>query len=222
MNTVPHTQLSAARAAFACFAAFPLIVAVLHVLQAGQYHPLSQAVSELALGRGGWLMAIAFCSLGTGTLLLAVTLRRLDPQPRLAPWLIAIAALLSYGSAFIHADGSGPTTTHGQIHPGLGVATFILMITSMFSLVRPFRRNPHWRPLATPTLIWALTAVATFFLIPLGGSQYFGLSQKIFLTVILSWALTITLRASRLGSAENSQQPNRHLPLEAERGAATN
>ena len=36
MNTVPHTQLSAARAAFACFAAFPLIVAVLHVLQAGQ------------------------------------------------------------------------------------------------------------------------------------------------------------------------------------------
>ena len=66
---------SRARAAFACIAAFPLIVIVLHLVQAPDYHPLSQAVSELALGRGGWLMTVAFCSLGTGTLLLATILR---------------------------------------------------------------------------------------------------------------------------------------------------
>jgi hypothetical protein len=44
-----------------------LLVLVLHGVQADRYHPLSQAVSELALGQDGWLMAIAFCSLGTGT-----------------------------------------------------------------------------------------------------------------------------------------------------------
>jgi small-conductance mechanosensitive channel len=182
-----------------------LIVFVLHIVQAGDYHPLSQAVSELALGRGGWLMAVAFCSLGTGTLLLALALRHLVPAARIAPWLIGISGFLSYGSAFVHADGTGPSTTHGQIHQGLGIATFILMISGMFSLVRAFRRDPDWRPLATPTLVWAVAAVATFFLIPLSGSNYFGLAQRIFLSVILSWAVTIAFRASRLSRGEIDQ-----------------
>jgi uncharacterized protein DUF998 len=196
---------SRAGAAFACIAAFPLIVVVLHAVQAGDYHPLSQAVSELALGRGGWLMAIAFCLLGTGTLLLATILRTLSSRPRVAPPLIAISGLLSYGSAFVHADGPGPSTTHGQIHQGLGIATFILLITGMFALVRPFRRDLGWRRLATPTLIWAVAAVATFFLIPLSGSAYFGLAQRIFLSVILTWALTASLHASRSASVPSEE-----------------
>ncbi len=55
------TRPTLARAALVLIAVFPLIVTVLHLVQAGGYHPLSQAVSELALGRAGWLMAIAFC-----------------------------------------------------------------------------------------------------------------------------------------------------------------
>jgi Protein of unknown function (DUF998) len=199
------TPTSRARAAFACIAAFPLIVVVLHVVQAGRYHPFSDAVSVLALGRAGWLMAVAFCSLGTGTLLLAITLRHIDPRPRVGPWLIGISGLLGYGSAFVHADGSGPSTTHGQIHQGLGIATFILMISGMFGLFRAFRRDPAWRRLATPTLLWAFAAVAAFALIPLSGSAYFGVAQRIFLGVILGWALTIALHASRPSPATRTQ-----------------
>jgi small-conductance mechanosensitive channel len=220
MNLTTSHPPSVARAAFAGIALFPLIVTVLHFVQAGHFHPLTQAVSELALGRAGWLMAIAFCSLGTGTLLLAIALRELDPQPRVAPWLIGLSGLLSYGSAFVHADGPGPTTTHGQIHQGLGIATFILMISGMVSVIRPFRRNPQWRPAANPTLIWALAALATFFLIPLSSSDYFGLAQRIFLSVILSWALTISLRASRLSAAETAQtEPIATYGLEPDRSA---
>jgi peptidoglycan/LPS O-acetylase OafA/YrhL len=175
----------------------------------------------LALGQAGWLMTIAFCSLGTGTLLLARTLRDLHPRPRIAPALIAISGLLSYGSAFVHADGSGPTTTHGQIHQGLGIATFILMISGMFALSRAFRRDPAWRSFARPTLIWAVAAVAAFFLIPLSGSAYFGVAQKIFLAVILSWALTTSLRAGRPLAAQPAERHPITDPEHAERIATT-
>jgi hypothetical protein len=170
---------------------------VLHFVQSGHYHPLSQAVSDLALGRAGWLMAIAFCSIGTGSLLIALVLRRIATHPRVAPALLAITGLLSFVSAFVHADGSGPTTTHGQIHQFVGITTFILIIAAMFSLVRALRRDPAWRPIATPTLAWALTAVASFFLVPISGNAYFGVAQRIMLATFISWQLTISLYAHR-------------------------
>jgi hypothetical protein len=184
------TRPSLARTAVALISVFPLLVLILHGVQAGHYHPLTQAVSELALGPDGWLMAIAFCSLGTGTLFLAAMLRRLDTPPRVAPYLIAVSGLLSYVSAFVHADGPHGSTTHGLIHQTVGIVTFVLMITGMFALVRPFRRDRHFRGLATPTLAWAFAAVGGFVLIPLSGAAYFGVAQRIFLGIILSWALT--------------------------------
>jgi hypothetical protein len=183
-----------ARAAVALIAVFPLIVTVLHPVQSSEYHPLTQAVSELALGRDGWLMAIGFCSLGTGTLFLAAMLRRLDAPPRIAPYLIAVSGLLSYVSAFVHADGPHGSTTHGQIHQAVGVVTFVLMISGMFALVRPFRRDRRFHSLATATLVWAFAAVGGFLFIPLSGAAYFGVAQRIFLAIILSWALTVATR----------------------------
>jgi Protein of unknown function (DUF998) len=193
--------------AFSLIAVFPLVVALLHLLQAGRYHPLSEAVSELALGRAGWLMAVAFCALGTGTLLLAQTLRHMDTHPRVAPTLIATSGLLSFVSAFVHADGpNAPTTTHGQIHQSVGIATFVLMIAGMFALGRSLRRDPAWHPIARPTRLWAFGAVVGFLLIPLSGSAYFGLGQRIFLAVLLSWALAISLYARR-AEADGGKRP---------------
>jgi hypothetical protein len=177
-------------------AAFPLIVLVLHGVQRDTYHPLSQAVSELALGRSGWLMTIAFCSLATGTLFLAAMLRRLDSVPRIGPALVGVSGALSYVSAFVHADGPHASTTHGQIHQGVGIVTFILMIASMFAMVRPFRRDARFRALATPTLAWAIVAIGGFFLIPISGTAYFGVAQRVFLATILSWALTVAARGA--------------------------
>jgi uncharacterized protein DUF998 len=191
------SRSSLARAAAGAIAVFPLVVLALHGVQAGAYHPLSEAVSELALGRDGWLMAIAFCSLGTGTLFLAAMLRRLDSSPRVGPAIVAASGALSYVSAFVHADGPVGTTTHGEIHQAVGIATFVLMIAGMFALVRPFRRDDRFRPLATPTLVWAVAAVGGFFAIPLSGGAYFGVAQRIFLGIVLSWALTVAVAGSR-------------------------
>jgi uncharacterized ion transporter superfamily protein YfcC len=121
-------------------------------------------------------------------------LRRLDATPRIAPYSIALAGLLSYVSAFVHADGPHATTTHGQIHQAVGIATFVLMIGGMFALVRPFRRDGRFRALATATFVWALAAVGGFILIPLSGAAYFGVAQRIFLAIVLSWALVVSIR----------------------------
>jgi hypothetical protein len=203
MNRSTSSSALLPLAAFATTAVFPLVVVALHLVQSGHYHPLSQAVSELALGRAGWLMVIAFCSIGIGSLLIALVLRRIATHPRIAPALLGMSGLLSFVSAFVHADGSGPTTTHGQIHQLVGVATFILIVAAMFSLVRAFRRDPSWRPIATPTLAWALTALASFFLVPISGNAYFGVAQRIMLAVFISWQLTISLYAHR---TEHRQQ----------------
>jgi len=94
----------------------------------------------------------------------------------------------------VHADGPHSSTTHGQIHQAVGIVTFVLMIAGMFALVRPFRHDRRFGGLATPTLVWAVAAVGGFFLIPLSGAAYFGVAQRIFLGIILSWALTIAIR----------------------------
>jgi hypothetical protein len=195
VNRSTRPIASLALAAFASMAIFPLIVVILHVVQAGHYHPLRQAISELALGRDGWLMMVGFCASGIGTLLLALMLRRGSTKPRVAPTLLAASGLLSFVSAFVHADPSTSaiTTTHGQIHKLAGIATFILIIAAMFLLVRTFRRDSSWRSLATPTRIWAFAVLASFFLIPFSGDAYFGLAQRILIGTSLTWLLTTSL-----------------------------
>ena len=199
MNRSRPSSVPLPLAAVATTAVFPLVVVVLQIVQAGHYHPLRQAVSELALGRAGWLMAIAFCSIGTGSLLVALVLRQIVTHPRVGPALLAVAGLLSFVSAFVHADGSGPTTTHGRIHQFVGIATFILILAAMFSLVRALRGTPTWGRLATPTLAWAFTAVTCFFLVPISGTAYFGVAQRLMLATFISWQLTVSIYALRVG-----------------------
>jgi Protein of unknown function (DUF998) len=203
------------RVAFAGIAAFVAIVFALHLLQAGTYHPLSEAVSELALGRAGWLMAVAFCSIGTGTLFLATVLSRLSSQPRVAPWLIGASGALSYVSAFVHADGPGRSTTHGTIHQMVGVTTFILLVSGMFALVRPLRRDPEWAGLATLTLLLAVAAVGAFVLIPISGTAYFGVAQRIFLSLVAGWALTMSWHAWHLPATQNEMERSKALAVRA-------
>jgi hypothetical protein len=171
-------------------------VIALQIIQRGRYHPLSQAVSELALGRDGWLMAIGFCAAGAGMLCFALLIRRILPSTA-APIMLAISALFTFVSAVFHADGDTKTTLHGQIHQTAGILSFSLVIAAMFVCSRHFRRDPAWRRLARPTAVWAICAICTFFLVPALGSAYFGLAQRIFLAVCLAWPITVAVYVRR-------------------------
>lgn len=185
---------------------FVAIVAILHVVQHGRYHPLSEAVSELALGRGGWLMFVAFSALATGTLCAAAMLRRLTSSTA-APALLAIAGGLSYVSAVFHADGENARTTlHGEIHQTAGIITFVLVVAAMCTCWRTFRRDQRWQPLARSTLACTGGSLVAFFLTPAVGAADFGLVQRLFLAICLSWLFVVGAYGRRLtvGEAERA------------------
>jgi Protein of unknown function (DUF998) len=197
MNHPRLSTRSLATATLTALGTFPVLVVVLHAIQGGRYHPMGQAVSELALGRAGWLMAVAFCAAGAGMLGLAALIRRTLPRSRVIQTLITTSGLFSFVSAGFHTDGDNKTTSHGQIHQISGVVSFILVVTVMFICSRRFRREPRWQPFAVATRLWAWSSVGTFLLVPVLGQAHFGLAQRIFLAVWLSWPITLTAHARR-------------------------
>lgn len=189
---------SLAGTALACLATFPLIVVALHIVQRGRYHPLSEAVSELALGRAGWLMWIAFCAAGTGLICLGILHRRLVERSRTGPVLLATAGLFAYFAAVFHADPENATTTslHDEIHQTASLISFVSLIVAMFISSRRFRLDSRWQRLARPTLIWAICTLATLLLtLALNDSRFFGLGQRIFIATWLTWTIAASAHA---------------------------
>lgn len=179
---------------------FPAVVVLLNVVQLPDYSARTQAMSELALARGGGLMLVAFICLGAGTLALAVVLRRELPRATTTPLTLVLAAALDVVSAFFHTNRTGePATTTSTIHQVAGVSTFVLVVVAILAAVPALRRSPRWAPYAVPTACWSLACVAAFFLIPVLGEASFGLAQRIFVATWLSWMITASSLAWRFG-----------------------
>lgn len=213
-----RTSESSTRLPTALLGVFPVVVVLLSLANRGTYSSVTQAMSELALGPGGWLMAIAFVSMGVGSLLVARGLRAALPETWVAPALLAVTGVLDMVSAVFHTDATGqPATTTGTIHVIAGIATFLILIATMFASAVTFRRNPSWRWFAGPTLGWALLALAAFFLVPILGDDRFGLAQRIFVGVVLSWLITVSVLLRR--AAEGGTRDVPATPREVSRPA---
>lgn len=193
MTTSPSRAL--ARSAFGAVAVFPATVVALNVVQLGDgYDAGRQAISELALGRAGSMMTLAFCALAAGTFLLALVLRRTGGMVPAA--LLACAAPLSLVSAVFRTDPSGALpTAHGRVHDAAGITTFVLMLAAMaFCSVR-FSRDRRWRRLAVPTCVLAVTGLVGFFLVPVLGDRHFGLAQRVLIGSFITWMLVTAARS---------------------------
>lgn len=204
MTDRPLSTRALATLTLAGLATWPVLVVALHVIQRGSYHPASQAVSELALGRAGWLMAVAFPAAGLGILGFSALIRRTDPGAVAVPVLGIISAIATMLAAVFRADPENVTTTHGTVHQMLGVVSFVTLVAAMFVCARRFRHVPMWQAWALPSLVWGIAAVAAFLLVPtnLLGTDSFGIAQRIFLAVWLSWPITLTLYARGNAPAE--------------------
>lgn len=202
MNVSSLNTRTAATAAIACLAAFPVAVLGLTIVQAGHYSPVRQAMSELALGRDGAVMNIAFCALGVGSILFAVALRA-TLRSITAPAILAVTGLLDFVSAVFHTSHDGATiqTTANKIHDTAGLVTFLLLMAAMFVAARTMRRSDQWQSFALPTRMWAMAAVAGFFLVPILGDAHFGIAQRVFVGTVLAWMITTAARARRLEPA---------------------
>jgi hypothetical protein len=202
---------SLAGAAMTTLLAFPVLVVVLNLIQHDQYNPVRQAMSDLALGRAGWLMAIAFCSLAVGSLLLAATLRRSLERAVVVPILLTAVSLLTFVSAAFQTDPDGaPATLHGTIHMAAGITTFVILIVTVASAAASFHRSQRWRGFRTVTAVWAFAALGTFFLVPLLGNAHFGVAQRTFVATCIAWMVVVAWRARRIESpaADERLQPS--------------
>lgn len=175
---------------------------VLTLVNRSSYDSLRQPGSELALGRFGWAMDVAFFVLGIGLAGLGLAFDKALGRVRALPWLLAVVGLLLFLSGLVHTEmGSG---TRPSIHNMLGLGAFVLTIMVMFGASRAFRKEARWHRMAIPTLVWAFAALGTFFLVPIMGESLLGLAQRIFVATTFSWYLlvaTLIYRSSREGSS---------------------
>lgn len=204
-----HTSTRTLATATACaLGVFPTVVVLLNLVQAPHYSARSQAMSELALGRGGGLMFLAFTMMGAGTFLLALLLHRELPRAKVAPAALTLAAALDLLSAVFHTNlQNTPATTSSNIHMVAGISTFILVVIAMFTTIRHMRHHPRWAGYATPTTVWSLLAFGTFFLIPLLGNSSFGLAQRTFVATWLSWMISTALITRRTAQVAPRSEP---------------
>lgn len=201
MSSRRLSQRHTAKSIVAGTVVFPIIVIFLSLVQRGHYSPVRQAISELALGRAGSLMVVAFCSLGTGIFLLGRLIRWNVARARVVPVLLSVAAVFAGPmSAAFHTDRTGATATwHGNIHNLAGISAFVLVLISMGVCSYRFRKDPIWRRFATATTAWTSLGVVTFVLIPLLGDPHFGLAQRLFVGTFVAWIIHAGLFALRAG-----------------------
>lgn len=186
-----------------------LTVIGLHLANADQYDPVRQAISELVNGRFGFLLSIAFIALGGGTLAIAYGLWRSVDRARVGPLVLSLAGVLFGASGIFPTDSTGgPVTTSGVIHVTVGIAAFLLMIIVMFASARRFRGDPRWRSYYVPTLVWALCTTGAFFLFPVLGTDAFGIAQRIYVALFVSWLVATALRLRSVPTAVSvSERP---------------
>jgi len=203
-----------ARAAIPVLLAFPALVVAANLVQRDEYSAAADAVSLLALGRAGWLMTLAFVALGTGTVLIAITVRRLV-RARVGPACLTLGGILTLLSAVFQADRDGAVpTAHGQIHMALGLTNFLLVVTAMAACGLAFRRSASWRGFGTASILWAVLALAEIVAVSALPDAVFGIAQRCFLATCIAWMIATAALANRRAAGDAARREAASQQLE--------
>lgn len=180
-----------------CFVASALLLPAV-----SEYGIRQDFISELAIGRYGFVQTLAFVAFGTGALALAAGLRRSTKGSwgslagSILVGLFGLGVLLD--AAFPIDPGGQMTTAAGTVHLMAALVAFVCMVLAMFVFSRTFKQSARWRSLRSVSLVLALMALAAFFL-PSNG-EWAGLFQRIFVGVVISWMVIVAIRLRSMGS----------------------
>lgn len=200
-ETEQSVDRSLAAMALAGVGVFIVLVLLLHPLKTQSYDMSTDPVSNYALGDFGYLMTTAFVSAGLGHVALAVALHR-RLRRWLKPSLLTLVGVCLLASAVFEADprDTDPATTHGLIHGLVGVFAFLVMALTPLVFAGSLRLVPAGGRLARSSLVFGIGTVATFLAVPLGfRDAYFGIGQRIFLALYLSWLIMMALALAGMG-----------------------
>lgn len=166
-----------------------------------EYSFTGDYISELAIGRFGYVQTVAFFAAGLGSLALALGIR----ETTRGSWgsragfamvgLFGINVFLAgiFPTDAIDAEGRvlSPTAV-GTIHIVVSALAFLSIIAAMFVLSMTFKQNIRWRSFWTVSLVLAFAAFVTFFLTSDG--QWTGLYQRVFIGTIVLWLILVAIR----------------------------
>ncbi len=204
-----------ARLAWLTVAGQALMAAVAWLLPAvSEYRLISDNISELVLGRFGYLQTLAFLFVGLTTLGLAYTLHKLTggaPGARIGTLLVGVYGAGAILVAIFPTDridmpaqvfAQSPT---GIIHVILAMVNFICMIVAMFILSRTFGSIAQFRSLLRPSVLFAASTLALFFAQAEG--PLVGLLQRLLVLAISGWMVMVALRIRAVTAWATSEPP---------------
>jgi hypothetical membrane protein len=155
--------------AFAGAAAWVALIVILHVLEP-EFDPSWRMISEYELGSYGWMMQLAFFSMGIGCLatLVAVWPHMQNRVGRVGLVLLAVAGIIGSGAGIFITDPiTAPATFTGNMHTVCGLI-FIFGIPIAVALTgRSLARDPAWASMKR-WLLWLTVLVWIGFLTFIG------------------------------------------------------
>lgn len=173
-----------------------------------QYSLIRDNISELALGRYGFIQTAAFVIAGVGTLGLALAIRQLTKGSggsRVGSLLVAVYGAGAILSAFPTDRIDSPTdmsslSATGAIHIAVAIASFVSVIVGTFVLTRTFARERSWGSFWRLSVFFPAGALALIIVQQEG--PLIGLLQRALVTVISAWLILVALRVRSIVTPE--------------------
>ena len=198
-----------ATVAITCFSYFVAALVLLHILRP-DYTPVDHMISDYAVGRFGWVMTTAFVALSAGCLMLGLGMAAAGPRSiagRCAVVLLWVATVGMLVTAIFPTDlEAAASTTTGNIHTAsFLVNVFSVLLCSLLFAVS-FRQSEPWRGYRWTGLSLAVAVLAAFiaqFLTLHRGAPY-GLTNRLFVAVLMVWFLTTATNLRRLTNSHRA------------------
>lgn len=208
-----HTQLLALLVLFAVVGQVILLASAWLLPFASEYSVIGDNISELVLGRFGFIQTFAFVISGLGTLGLAWALYQLTR----GLWGSIVGSILIglFGGsalfvAFFPTDridspaDIATLSTTGLIHSGAAFVGFICMIIGMFVLTRTFMQA-GWRTFARWAVLLPASALALIFV--QGESPLVGILQRALVAATSLWILAVAFKVRAVAAATAANTP---------------
>lgn len=183
-----------------------------------EYSLTSDYISELAIGRYGFLQTAAFFAVGVSSLVLALGIRVATKGSWGSRVGSAFFGLYGLGGILVGifptdevdaAGHVGSPTSVGAVHIGVSALAFLFGIAGMFVLSRTFKRDARWRAFWPLSLVLAVAALVAFVVSVPSQGPWVGLMQRIFIGTIILWQVLVAFRLRSIARGASAEQPPR-------------
>jgi MFS family permease len=197
----------------AFFAATALLLPLI-----SEYSLTADYISELVIGRYGYLQTAAFFAAGLGTLALSVGVRDATNGSwgaRLGSALVGLYGVGLILAGILPTDEIGlagrvvSPTSVGTMHSVVSALAFVFVIAGMFVLSRTFKRDARWQAVWPWSLVLALATLIGVIVAEPSEGLWVGLIQRTYIGTIIIWQVLVAFWLRSIAKGASAEQPPR-------------